>query len=139
VLSGRRHARPFAEVMMSPHSALPPGAAGRSFRVQVDLAGGRLVLAGRLDRRTAHLLSEAVSALLAGGCPHWTVDASELTVADHAALRAIGTAYRRAIRHGRRLTILGTSPALHAALTRLRLDHHVLDPGDPAGPVPIPA
>jgi anti-anti-sigma regulatory factor len=127
--------------MMSAQSSSPAGPAvpGPSFLVQVDLVGGRVVLSGRLDRRTAHLLSDAVSALLVGDCPHWTVDTTALTVADHAALRAIGAAYRRAIRHGRRLTILGTSPALHAALTRLRLDHHVLDPGDPEQPVSVPA
>ncbi|MGY1623543.1 STAS domain-containing protein [Geodermatophilus sp. SYSU D00965] len=125
------------EVMMSSQPPSPAGP-GAPFRIVVDPAAGRAVLSGRLDRRTASLLGDAVSALLAGGCPEWIVDASGLTVADHAALRAIGAAYRRAIRHGRRLTILGTSPALHAALTRLRLDHHVLGARD-RSPVPIPA
>lgn len=127
---------------MSPQSssAAGPAGLGAPFRLQVDPAAGRVVLSGRLDRRTAHLLAEAVSALLAGDCPEWTVDASGLTAADHAALRAIGAAYRRAIRHGRRLTILGTSPELHAALIRLRLDHHVLGARDRSPtPIPIPA
>ncbi|MGY1691916.1 STAS domain-containing protein [Geodermatophilus sp. SYSU D01105] len=124
---------------MSPSSIVRrlPGPA--TVLVELDPVGGRLLLAGQLDRRTTHLLHAAVSALLAGGCAHWTVEVSGLTVADHAALRAIGAAYRRAIRHGRRLTILGTSPALHGALTRLRLDRHVLEPGEPAPPVPVPA
>ena len=124
---------------MSPSSPAPivrrlPGAA--TVLVELDPVGGRLLLAGQLDRRTAHLLHAAVSTLLAGGCAHWTVEVSGLTVADHAALRAIGVAYRRAIRHGRRLTILGTSPALHGAATRLRLDQQLLERGDP---VHVPA
>ncbi|MGY1704508.1 STAS domain-containing protein [Geodermatophilus sp. SYSU D00697] len=114
-----------------------PGAA--TVLVELDPVGGRLLLAGQLDRRTTHLLHAAVSALLEGGCTHWTVEVSDLTVADHAALRAIGAAYRRATRHGRRLTILGTSPALHGALTRLRLDRHVLAPEDPVPPLAVPA
>jgi anti-anti-sigma regulatory factor len=122
---------------MPPQPSSPAGPGAR-FGVRVDPAAGHVVLSGRLDRRTAPLLVDAVSALLAGDCPEWTVDAAELSVADHAALRAIGAAYRRAIRHGRRLTILGTSPELHAALIRLRLDHHVLGARDRT-PVPVPA
>jgi anti-anti-sigma regulatory factor len=126
--------------MMSSQSTPPAGPAGAAapFRVEIDPAAGHVVLSGRLDRRTAHLLTDAVSVLLAGDCPEWTVDAAGLTAADHAALRAIGAAYRRAIRHGRRLTIVGTSPALHAALIRLRLDHHVLGARDRT-PAPVPA
>jgi anti-anti-sigma regulatory factor len=48
-----------------------------------------------------------------------------MEVADHAALRAIGDAYRRAMRQGRRITLRGASPQLRSALTRLHLDPHL--------------
>ncbi|MGY1631650.1 STAS domain-containing protein [Geodermatophilus sp. SYSU D01186] len=80
---------------------------------------------GRLDGRTAPLLHDAVSVLLRTEQPTVTVDASGMEVADHAALRAIGDAYRRAMRRGRRLTLRGASPQLRSALTRLHLSHHL--------------
>jgi enoyl-CoA hydratase/carnithine racemase len=43
-----------------------------------------------------------------------------------AALQAIGAAYRRLLRRGRRMTLSGADGALHEQLTRLRLDHHLL-------------
>ncbi|MGY1592050.1 STAS domain-containing protein [Geodermatophilus sp. SYSU D00708] len=66
-----------------------------------------------------------VSALLGSGQPRWTVEVTELVV-DHAGLRAIGRAHRRALRHDRRITLRGASPALRGALSRSHLDHHVL-------------
>jgi anti-anti-sigma regulatory factor len=56
----------------------------------------------------------------------WTVHVDELSVADHAGLPAIGRAYRRALRHDRRITLRGASPALQSALTRVHLVHRVL-------------
>ncbi|KGH44948.1 hypothetical protein IN07_20285 [Modestobacter caceresii] len=53
---------------------------------------------------------------------HWTVDVAELTVGDHAGVRALGGAYRRAVGHGRRVTLLGASPVLRRALQRLDVD-----------------
>jgi anti-anti-sigma factor len=96
------------------------------FAVHLDLSQGQVTLTGRLDGRTAHLLHDAVSALLGSGQPHWTVEVAGLVVADHAGLRAIGRAYRRALRHNRRITLRGASPALHGALSQVHLDHHVL-------------
>ena len=46
---------------------------------------------------------------------------------DHTGLRAIGAAYRRLLRHDRRLTLCGASPELQRVLTRLRLGRHLLD------------
>jgi anti-anti-sigma factor len=94
---------------------------------------GRLTMTGRLDARTSYLLYDAVSALLRAGQASWTVDVAGLDVADHAGLRAIAGAYRRALRHDCRITLHGASPALQHALARLRLDRHVL-PG--AGELP---
>jgi anti-anti-sigma regulatory factor len=72
-------------------------------------------------------LHDAVSALLFADHEHWAIDVTGLTVGDAAAVRTISGAYRRLLQHGRRMTLLGASPALRQALTRLRLDPHVLD------------
>ncbi|MGY1695620.1 MULTISPECIES: STAS domain-containing protein [unclassified Geodermatophilus] len=105
--------------------------------VHVDLVTGRLVMTGRLDVRTTHLLYDAVSALLTAPHTTWTVDVGGLTHVDDAGVRVLLGAYRRAVRHGRRITLRGASPALRHTLTLLRLDRHVLHgeetgPGDPA-------
>jgi len=111
-----------------------------SLVVNVDVASGRLTVTGRLDGRSARLLHDAVSALLQTDHPAWTVDVTGLTVADHTGLRAVIGIYLRAVRHDRRITLQGASPALERALARMRLDRHLL-PGHcgsartgPAGP-----
>jgi hypothetical protein len=107
------------------------------FVVRLDLVGGRLELADRLDHRTAHLVHDAVSALLQTDRGVWVQDVEALSGCDHSGLRTIGTAYRRALRHARALTLVGSPAWLLVALGRLRLDHHLLAPagmdGDPAG------
>jgi anti-anti-sigma regulatory factor len=94
--------------------------------VRLDLVAGRVALVGRLNRQTAHLLDDAISALLLTDCPLWTVDVSGLTVADRPGLRAVETAYRRALQHGRGMAMVGTPPGLHRALTRLALEEQAL-------------
>ena len=89
--------------------------------MHLDLRTGRVTAIGRLDGRSAALLHDAVSVLLGTEQPTLTVDVSGMEVADHAALRAIGDAYRRAMRQGRRITLRGASPQLRSALTRLHL------------------
>ncbi|HEY0498888.1 MAG TPA: STAS domain-containing protein, partial [Kutzneria sp.] len=64
---------------------------------------------------------DAVSALLLTDHQHWAVDVTGLTVGDAAGMRTISGAYRRLLRHGRRMTLCGASPTLRQALTRLRL------------------
>jgi anti-anti-sigma factor len=110
-------------------------AAPLEFSVHVDLVTGRLTMTGRLDVRTSHLLYDAFSALLRAQHPSWTIDVGGLTDIDHAGLRGLLGAYRRALRHGRRITLHGASPSLQRALTLLRLDRHVL----PGENTPIPA
>jgi anti-anti-sigma factor len=102
---------------------------------EVDVAGGRLRLIGRLDSRTARILHSAVSGLLLTEQRRWVLDVAALTVTDHTGLRAIGAAYRRLLRHDRRMTLSGASPDLQRVLTRLRLGPHLLD-DDHAEPVP---
>jgi anti-anti-sigma regulatory factor len=91
-------------------------------------------LAGQLDHGTAHLFQEAISALLRADHETWVVDTSGLIRYDQIGVRAIGAAYRRALRHNRRMTLAGAPPPRQRSLRRLRLDHHVLDgpsrPGD---------
>ena len=114
-------------------SLLPPFPVGAlhdapaCLSVDVDLAGGRLRVAGRLDRTTARVLHVAMRSVALTDRTEWTVDITDLTVADHAGLRVIGAVYRRFLRHDRRLTLAGASPGLQRALTRLRLGQHVLD------------
>ncbi len=96
--------------------------------VAVDYRLGRLQLTGRLDGGNAHLLHDTISALLLSDCDRWTADITALAVVDHAGIKAIGTAYRRLLRNGRRITLRGASPAMDQALTRLRLDRHLFDP-----------
>jgi anti-anti-sigma regulatory factor len=107
--------------------------------IRLDLVGCRVELGGPLDRGTVHLLHDAISTLLLVDGDEWVVDATCVTACDGAGIRGIGTAYRRALRHGRRLRLVGVPPVLRRELTRLRLDHHLLDDDDDgAAVVPYP-
>ena len=112
--------------MSSPSQRRPRHSGSSAFNVHLDLQTGRVTAIGRLDGRSTPLLHDAVSVLLGTEQPTLTVDVSGMEVADHAALRAIGDAYRRALREGRRITLLGASPQLRSALTRLHLGHHLV-------------
>ncbi|PWW22558.1 anti-anti-sigma regulatory factor [Geodermatophilus normandii] len=118
-------------------AASPRHGGPRSFQVRIDLVGCRVDLAGQLDRRTVHLLQAAISTLLLTDGDTWVVDATDVTACDPVGIRGIGAAYRRALRHDRRLRVTGAPPFLHEELIRLRLDHHLLD-GDRAATVPSP-
>ncbi|MGY1827669.1 MULTISPECIES: STAS domain-containing protein [unclassified Blastococcus] len=92
---------------------------------RLDLVTGHLELVGRVDRATAHLLEDAVSALLLTSCAQWTLDLSAATVGDQHGLRAIAVAHRRATRHRRQFTLRGASPTLQrAALDLGGAAHH---------------
>ena len=103
-----------------------PQKAAPSLIVRIDFVRARLELSGQLDRHTAHVLHDATSTLLQTDSDRWIVHVAGLTGFDPTGLRTIGATYRRALRHRRRLTLIGPSPLLQAALARLRLDHHVL-------------
>ncbi len=118
----------------SPVGAVPDPRA--SLLVEVDVAGGRLRAAGRLDSRGIRALHTVVSDLLLTEQRDWALDVTALMVTDHTGLRAIGAAYRRMLRHGRRLTIRGASPELTRVLVRLHLGRHLLDDDRPE---PVPA
>jgi anti-anti-sigma factor len=113
----------------SPGSLLrpdPPLKAGPSLLVRIDFVRARLELSGHLNRHTAHVLHDAISTLLQTDTDRWIINVAGLTGFDPTGLRTIGATYRRALRHRRQLTLVGTPPVLQAALARLRLDHHVL-------------
>ena len=108
--------------MVALHPVLPTGPRPGDvpeLAAHLDLVTGRVELVGRLDRATAHLLHDAVSALLLTSCARWTVDVAAATVGDHHGLRALATAYRRAGRHHRQLVLLGASPTVRRAALQL--------------------
>ena len=109
--------------------------------VHLDLVGGRVELTGRLHRRTVHRLHDAVATLLLTDCPHWTVDVTGLSGWDRLGLRALDAIRRRALRRGRRMTVVGAPPALRTELIRLRVQQPLHDPqsGGPARPDRVPA
>lgn len=96
--------------------------------VSIDLAVGRITLAGTLDRRTTRYLLDAVRTLRVVHQARWVIDAEALTAYDDAGLRALGACYRAALRQGAQMTVVGPSSRLRAALNRLRLDQHVIAP-----------
>jgi anti-anti-sigma regulatory factor len=111
---------------VSVHSLSPSGSPQGDptpFLVRIDLTCGRLQLSGQLDRSTVHLLHDAISTLLLTDRDSWVVDATDLTGCDHRGVSAIGAAYRRALRHNRRMTLIGCALSLQRDLARLRLDH----------------
>ena len=108
---------------------------GPSFTVHVDLVAGRIRLAGVLDRGTVHLFQEAISALLLAHHDAWVIETTDVIGCDQIGVRAIGAAYRRALRHNRRMTLTGAPPLLQQSLARLRLDQHLLHRASGAGAV----
>jgi len=106
-----------------------PTGAPFQFTVRLDLAEGRLAVAGELDHHTAPLVHDAIGVLAHAGTRSWVVDVSGLSGHDDDCLRAISSAYRRALRTGRRMTLVGVSPTLQRALCRLRLEHHLMPSG----------
>jgi anti-anti-sigma regulatory factor len=121
---------------LQPSDAVEPHHGGSRSSIRLDLVGCRLEGGGPLDRGTVHLLHDAISTLLLVDGDVWVVDATGVTACDGAGIRGIGTACRRALRHGRRLRLVGVPPVLRRELARLRLDHHLLDDGGAVVPDP---
>jgi anti-anti-sigma factor len=103
-----------------------PVPAPAPFTLRLDVAGGRLEVAGELDHHTAPLVNDAIAVLAHAGTESWVLDVSGLSGHDSDCLRAISSAYRRALRTGRRMTLVGAPPSLRRALCRLRLDAHLM-------------
>jgi hypothetical protein len=117
---------------VSPSSADPAPGGRPTLRVQVDPRAGRVAVVGRLGRRTAHLVHDAIT--VAAERPHPA--AGRRLRPDRRPDRAavLGGAYRRLLRGGRQMFLLGASPQLRRALRRLRLAEHVLDTSDDPPP-----
>lgn len=131
---GARGAAPSSAGRPRPVTA---AAAAPEFVVHLDLVTGHLTLTGPLDAYATHALYDAVTAVLRAPHPTWTVDVGGLTDIDDAGLRGLLAAYHRTLRHGRRISLHGASPALRRVLTLLRLERHVLHDGSPPpGPDP---
>jgi anti-anti-sigma regulatory factor len=119
-------------IVVALHPVLPTGPQPGDvpeLSAHLDLVTGRVELVGRLDRATAHLLHDAVSALLVTTCAQWTIDVNRATVGDHHGLRAIAAAYRRAGRHHRQLVLLGASATVRRAALQLGGSEHAVASG----------
>lgn len=92
----------------------------------LDLVAGRLTARGPLNRGTAHLVHDAIAAILATDRKYWSIDVTGLVVRDRFGVQVLTAAYRSMLRQGRRMTLEGASAELRHALIRLRLDHHLL-------------
>lgn len=95
----------------------------------LDLTVGRITLVGGLNRRTARHLLDAVRTLGLVQQTRWILDVEAVTGYDDTGLRAVGACYRRALRQGAELTVVGAGVRLQTALNMLRLDNHVIDGG----------
>jgi len=125
-------ARPSAvrrrQAQRTPLPGARPGTAPRpaALALDVDLVAARLALSGRLDASTTHVLHDGLALLRREQHQEWTIDLGGLTAIDDAGVRALSAAYRHAVRHGRRIVLLGASSPLQHVLALLRLDRHVL-------------
>jgi anti-anti-sigma factor len=99
---------------------------GPSLQVRLDVRDGILHLAGTLGVHTVADFHAAVSRLLDEARRRWVIDVEGLDSCDVTGLRALSTAYRRTLVHGRRVVVTGAPPWLCRALETIRLDAHLL-------------
>lgn len=95
--------------------------------VGVDLIAGRISLAGELNRQTAHHLLDAARTLSAVPQRRWVIEVNGLRSCDSTGLRAISACYRKALRRGATMRVVGANAGLRGALAALRLDNHLMD------------
>jgi anti-anti-sigma factor len=80
------------------------------------------MLSGEVDLTTAAELSDALTAQLASGTPHLTVDVSRLQFADSAVIRALVLANRTLKGRGGGLELAHPQPVVARALSLLGVD-----------------
>jgi anti-sigma B factor antagonist len=94
--------------------------------LEISVAAGEsgpvLMLSGEADLTTAAELSDALTAQLASGAPHLTVDVSRLQFADSAVIRALVLANRTLTARGGGLELVHPQPAVARALSLLGVD-----------------
>jgi anti-sigma B factor antagonist len=88
-------------------------------------AGPVLTLSGEADITTVAELSDALSAQLAAGARHLTVDLSRLRFADSAVIRALVLADRRLKDRGGGLALVHPQPGVARALSLLGVDRAI--------------
>ena len=88
-------------------------------------AGPVLTLSGEADLTTVAELSEALTAQLAIGARHLTVDLSRLRFADSAVIRALVLADRTLKQRGGSLTLAHPQPVVARALSLLGVDQAI--------------
>ena len=88
-------------------------------------AGPVLMLSGEADLTTAAELTDALSAQLATGARHLTVDLSRLRFADSAAIRALVLADRTLKGRGGGLALAYPQPVVARALSLLGVDQAI--------------
>jgi anti-sigma B factor antagonist len=93
--------------------------------VAADETGPVLTLAGEADLTTMAELTEALTARLAGGARHLTVDLSRLRFADSAVIRALVLADRTLKKRGGGLALAHPQPVVARALSLLGVDQAI--------------
>ena len=97
--------------------------------LEISVAAGEtgpvLTMSGEADLTTVAELTEALSAQLAGGVRHLTVDLSRLRFADSAVIRALVLADRTLKDRGGGLTLAHPQPAVARALSLLGVDQAI--------------
>ena len=88
-------------------------------------AGPVLTLSGEADLTTVAELTEALTAQLAIGAPHLTVDLSRLRFADSAVIRALVLADRTLKQRGGGLALAYPQPVVARALSLLGVDQAI--------------
>jgi anti-anti-sigma factor len=88
-------------------------------------AGPVLTLSGEADLTTVAELADALSAQLAAGAPHLTVDLSRLRFADSAVIRALVLADRTLKQRGGGLALAHPQPVVARALSLLGVDQAI--------------
>ncbi|HMI27143.1 MAG TPA: STAS domain-containing protein [Streptosporangiaceae bacterium] len=88
-------------------------------------AGPVLTLSGEADLTTVAELTEALTAQLAIGARHLTVDLSRLRFADSAVIRELVLADRRLKERGGRLALAHPQPAVARVLSLLGVDQAI--------------
>lgn len=119
----------------APHRRLTDlsGSTASKLTVHLDLLAARITVIGELDRGSVRHLLDAVRALATSGASRWVVDVQAMAACDPSGLRALSACYRSALRRGAEMTIVGADPSLRSALSRLRLDQHIVQPPDEGG------
>jgi anti-sigma B factor antagonist len=93
--------------------------------VAADETGPVLTLAGEADLTTMAELTEALTAQLAGGARHLTVDLSRLRFADSAVIRALVLADRTLKKRGGGVALAHPQPVVARALSLLGVDQAI--------------